>query len=396
MPVPSDPPQKADVLVIGAGVVGLAFALAAARAGARTLCVDLAAIPPSAAEDPRTAALYPPAAKFLQGLGVWPAAQPLRDIRVVDEGSGRGRAASIRLGGKDIGSEHLAWNVANSDLHAALADTAERQPDLEVLRPRRVVQMLRREDAALAILDDGRRVRTQLVAAADGAESASREMAGIPALRWNHGKTALAFLAKAERDTQRSCIEIHASGQALTLVPATEGRMAAIWTLPQEKARTMLGKPPEAVAEDASRLTASHVGRLKMLTGPRPWPVRSLCARQLTARRLALLGEAAHVLPPAGAQGLNLSLGDASALAELICKALNRGDDLGDNRLLAAYARRRLPEIALRGMFTEGFARALTPVQAPIAPLRRASIRAIAGSPRLRRGIARCITGALG
>ncbi len=396
MPASSEPPRTADVLVIGAGVVGLAFALAAARAGARTLCVDLAPAPPSAAEDPRTAALYPPAARFLQSLGAWPDAQPLRDIRVVDEGGRHGRTASVRLGGKDIGGEHIAWNVANSDLHAALADAAGRQPNLDVLRPRRVVQMLRREDAALAMLDDGSRVRTQLVAAADGAESTSREMAGIPALRWNHGKTALTFLAKAERNAHHACVEIHANGQTLTLVPATEGRMATVWTLPQDEARAMLDKPPESVAEAASRLTAPHVGRLKVLVGPRPWPIRCLCARQLTSRRLALLGEAAHVLPPAGAQGLNLSLADASALGELVSDALDRGDDLGGGRMLAAYARRRMPDIAMRGMLTEGFARALEPAKAPIAPLRRAGIRAIAGSPLFRSGIARCIAGAAG
>lgn len=390
---PSASTVELDVLVVGAGIVGQTMALSAAKAGARTLCIDVVPVPSPKTEDVRTAALYPPAAQFLQSLGVWPSAQPLRDIRLIDASGGRKPDASIRLGGREIGSEQIAWNIANADLLAELSRAATQQPLLEVLRPCRITRLLRREDTAIALLDDGSQARTKLVIAADGVESTTRASAGIQTRRWSHGSTALAFLARATRSSRQTCIETHSGGQTLTLVPATEERLAAVWTLPRDEARTLLGMTPEAVAESVSRLSAPHTGRLKILAGPKPWPVRSLFAQRMTARRLALVGEAAHVLPPVGAQGLNLSLADVRALGSLVCEALDCGEDPGAERLLAAYARRRTPETAMRGCIAEGFACLLPPSKPPFAPLRRAGIRAVASSPRLRRMLAKRLTG---
>lgn len=172
--------------------------------------------------------------------------------------------------------------------------------------------------------------------------------------------------------------------------------MAVVWTLPSDEARGMLSQPPEAVAEAASRISAPHVGRLRLLAGIHPWPVRGLRANRLTARRLALVGEAAHVLPPTGAQGLNLSLGDARILGGLVGEALDGGGDPGNRIVLDAYARRRAPATALRGCLAESFVLAMRPRRAPYAPVRRLGIRAVAGSSLLRRGLARGVAGIRG
>ena len=204
------PIMQRDVLVTGAGAAGLAASLALARSGLRIACIDPAPRGPSAQESGRSIALLPTSVNFLRTLDVWSRiegqAQRITEFRFAEAGTER---VSARFHAVDIGTDCLAWNVPNAALREAIDAGASANPSLDRIQPARVVALSRREDAILALLDDGRRIRARLVVAADGRHSATRKSAGIGVRCWSHGRQVVTFLVTSPRAESGVCKEIH-------------------------------------------------------------------------------------------------------------------------------------------------------------------------------------------
>lgn len=376
---------ETDILVAGGGIAGLAATARLAAAGFAVTCVDPA---PAEAKgtDLRTTAFLEPAVATLERGGAWagmePHGAPLWTMRLVDAG---GVAREVRetadFEAREMMDRPFGWNVPNIAARAALLAALARQPGARLVNGATVAGVLSRSAEALARLSDGRQVLARLVVAADGRDSRLREAAGIRARRWHYGQKALVFAVTHPNPHDGVSTEIHRSGGPLTLVPMPDhgGRpcSSVVWMVPGPRAAELARLGDTVLAAELTAETMGLFGPLQ-IAGPRAvWPIIGQIAACLTAGRLALVAEAAHVIPPIGAQGLNMSLADIETLAGLAEAARADGHDIGAPELLAAYQRRRYPEMAARVAGIDALNRAAQAEAQPLRDLRRAGLKAI-------------------
>ena len=389
-------PHIIDALVVGAGPTGLAAATASSRAGITTALVTPAAIegPPDVThQDTRTAALFPPSLTFLASLGVDIdedlAAEPLRAIRIVDCTGGLLRAPEVTFRPEEIGATTFGANVAQSALVPALAEAA-RSAGVSFLERRHVVALRPEADWVEAELDDATRIRAKLIIAADGRESVCRSEAGISARRWTYDQVAIATRFEHQRPHHGISTELHRIAGPCTTVPMPGNASSLVWVEKPDVAAQLIECPERSFLD---RLEGHFCGMLWPLSklGPRrAFPLSGLIATTMARNRIALVGEAAHVIPPIGAQGLNLGLADVASLADYISKAARAGQDIGSPAILQSYASKRLKEIATKINAVDIMNRTLTgSILFPIALARGFGLHAIAAIPALRRRLIR-------
>ncbi|MEM6973398.1 MAG: FAD-dependent oxidoreductase [Pseudomonadota bacterium] len=401
---------ETDVLVAGGGIAGLSVAARLAAAGHRVLCAD----PKPEASDPaaeasadrRTTAFLMPSMESFRRAGAWPRmapeATPLAEMRIVSAEGGSGMAAGAApvtraeagFAARELGSDTpFGFNIRNMIARAALAEALQDSPHGQLASGVSVERVIPRRDDAVARLSDGRRVNARLVIAADGRDSQLRDAAGIPVRRWAHPQKALVLTITHPEPHDGVSTEFHRPGGPLVLVPLPNigGQPASsvVWVNSPERADTLMAMEDGALS---AALTAETMGRFGALTlaGKRAvWPVISQIALRLDGERLALVGEPAHVVPPTGAQGANLSIADGEALASLVAERAAAGGDIGAPDLLSAYSRARMPDIALRVGGTELLNRIAHTANAPLIGLRSLGVGAIARVPALRRALMR-------
>ncbi|MEM6743894.1 MAG: FAD-dependent monooxygenase [Pseudomonadota bacterium] len=384
-----------DVLVVGGGAAGLAAACLFADQGLQTLCVDAAA-PRDDADAPgadlRTAALLRPSVEALEGCGAWAhmagEAAPLWTMRLIDAG-GPEPAPEARETADFVSSEiqdqPFGWNLPNTTIRRALLARVEEVETCALRAPAALTGLVLREREALATLSDGASVRARLVAAADGRDSAARRLAGLEARRWSYAQKALVFAVTHEVPHEGVSTEIHRTGGPFTLVPLPDGpdgthRSSVVWMEDGPKAVALADAAREDLVGFEAALNARScgvLGRLSLASPVAVWPIVSQLAGRLDGPRLALMGEAAHVVPPIGAQGLNMSIADAAALARLAGEAARAGHDPGAPEALARYHRARWPDMALRVTGVDALNRAAMATAQPVRDLRRLGLSAL-------------------
>ncbi len=371
--------EEKDILVVGGGVAGLTATAAMAAAGWDTLCVDMASAD-AGLRDTRTTAFLRPAVDLLTEAGVWSrldgATEALDTMRLIDAGGEANEAREIAdFNAAEIAEPPFGWNVANSDMRRALTALIADMPRTEVSHDTSLTCLTARRTHQIARLSDGRTIRARLIIGADGRDSAVRDLAGIGAKRIGYGQKGLVFTVRHEGPHQNVSTEIHRTGGPFTLVPTpddAEGhRSSVVWMEKAGEAMRLASLSDEEFNEALNDRSLGVLGRLTAITPRAAWPIISLIAHRLTAPRIALVAEAAHVVPPIGAQGLNMSLGDIAALRD------GMGDDPGDPESLARY-QRRWPELAARVAGIDGLNRAAMAGAQPIRDLRRAGLGLIA------------------
>ncbi|MGR3464874.1 FAD-dependent monooxygenase [Limimaricola sp.] len=392
--------RQIDILVSGGGIAGLSAAAAFGARGFSVLCVDPA--PPvtvmeDAGADLRSTAFLQPARALLDEAGLWarlaPNATPLQIMRIVE--AGRGAPVTRDFDAADLGPLPFGWNLPNWLLRREMAARIAQMARVEFRAGTGFAGITTREDRALVRLSDGECVAAKLVVAADGRSSPVREACGIGVRTRRYGQKALAFAVTHERPHDNVSTEVHRSGGPFTLVPLPdhEGRpsSAVIWMEPGREAARLAALPVSDFDIEATARSERVLGRLHLVTGRQAWPIIMQTARALTARRVALVAEAAHVMPPIGAQGLNTSLADIACLADL---AAARPEALGDAAMLDAYASRRAGDIALREHGIDALNR-LAMAGGPLAQgLRGLGLSVMHDLPALRRGLMRLGLGA--
>ena len=390
---------ECQAAVVGGGIAGLAAALALARAGASVVLVDRAPprATPAGASDGRTAALLLPAVDFLRRLGVWHAVAsggaPLRRLRIVDQGQDRHGAASgeVVFEADEIGESEFGFNVANHDLRRALGEAVASEPAIRVLSGAEVRGLRASGAMAEVELADGGEVRCALVVGADGRDSAVRRGARIADQRFDYRQMALTCSFAHARDHRATSTELHRPGGPFTMVPMAGSRSSLVWVERLAEAERLLSLGDDAFATELGRLASPWVGPVHDITPRHGYPLIGILARRLVAPRVALIGEAAHVLSPIGAQGLNLSLRDAEALAARIGSALARCADIGDPELLAAYERQRMPDVRARFLTVDGLNRAVASDMELVRAARGLGLQLVGSLPPLRRSLMRAM-----
>ncbi len=391
-----------EVVVIGGGPAGLTTAIALAGSGLETVLVAK-----SRAPDHRTTALLGGSVAALQTLGVWEEcrqhAAPLRVIRLVDDTNRLLRAPEVRFDAGEIGLEAFGENIENRHLLTALDQHARGLASLTVIDD--TAEMISIGDTAVTVrLSGGGTIAARLAIGADGRQSICRTAAGIETDARRYPQTALTFNLGHSRAHANISTEFHTDSGPFTLVPLPGRRSSLVFVAdPRDAEHWSQADTPELVME-LERRSHSLLGKITVESGRGKFPLAVETARAFAARRIALIGEAAHLIPPIGAQGLNLGLRDAATIAELVVEAHRAGADIGADAVLARYDSARRADITSRHTAIDMLNRSLLtdflPVQGAralglfmldrIGPLRRAMMREgvmpLLAQPRLMRG----------
>lgn len=376
-----------EVAVVGGGPAGLLAALLIGRTGAATMLV---APPPR--QDSRTTALLDGSVAILREAGVWSAlataAAPLKSLRIVDAGRRLFRAPEATFHAAELGLEAFGWNVPNADLTATLADALRATPSARIVE--RTAEASQPGATAVELrLDDGSTLDARLAVAADGRGSKLRDAAGIGFKSRRARQTALAFAVSHPREHGFVSTELHAEEGPFTLVPMPGRRSSVVWAVSPDRAERLRALPVDHLGREATQASGRLLGDLTVEGAVGCFPIVIGAATRFAARRTLLVGEAGHVLPPIGAQGLNLGVRDAAAAAEVVRKARSEGRDLGADAALGAYARARAADVWSRTAATDLLNRSLMTDFLPFHAARGLGLAAISWIGPLRRSVMR-------
>jgi 2-octaprenylphenol hydroxylase len=373
---------KTDVAVVGAGLAGLALARALRGLSVALVAPGRAASPQGL--DARVYAITPGNAAFLAGLRVWPLLDParvapVRAMRVFgDDG-----ASVLEFDAYRAGADALAWIVEDSHLQEALWRSLEARDGLEVLAP---AQCARLEADARGVrlgLEDGRELQAQLVIGADGARSRVREQAGIAATDAPYAQRAVVANFACEREHRHTALQWFQGGPVLALLPLPGKHVSMVWSVDEAQEARLLALEPAALCREVAGASRQAVGELRLVTAPRAFPLRRLAAQRMIAPRVALAGDAAHVLHPLAGQGANLGLQDARVLADVL-QAREPQRDPGDLGLLRRYERARARDVLAMDATVHGLYRLFGAGAAPAARLRNLGLNLVDRLPVLK------------
>jgi 2-octaprenyl-6-methoxyphenol hydroxylase len=384
---------QADILVAGAGAAGLSTAIALAQAGFSVFCAGHV----DGRANGRTVALFEASLRFYKALGVWPhfrgRTAPLARIVMIDATGARFPVPAVTFAASEIGLSAFGENIENNVLVEGLAEIAAGTPNL-VLHEGMIDDISFGEDAVHATLANGQCVTAKLAAAADGRMSPARTKAGIGTRSWAYPQVAFTALLSHAKPHWNISTEFHTRSGPCTLVPLClaenkPNRSSLVWLMSPEAAERRRALSDSELAQEIEDQVDSLLGKIE-IDGPGGFfPMAGMSANPLVGHRIALIGEAAHIFPPLAAQGLNLSLRDGAALAEVLEDARALGHDIGTVRTLKAYASARRSDIFIRTNGVDILNRSLLSNLLPVDFLRGAGLFAFSMIGPLRRALMR-------
>jgi 2-octaprenyl-6-methoxyphenol hydroxylase len=373
-----------DVVVIGGGPAGLAAGIALAQTGAKTALI--ARRMPYA--DNRTTTLLGGSVDLLLELEVWPrckdSAAPLQAMRLVDDTGRLIRAPEVRFSSDEIGLDVFGYNIENRLLMVALEERAAELAELTRFDDE--ADTVNPQDADVAIrTGQGKSLSARLVAGADGRHSLCREAAGIEVRRCDLHQAALTFNVGHSRPHRNISTEFHTSQGPCVFVPLPGERCSVVWVTAPKEAERLMALSDDELSEAAEKQSHSILGRLRVEPGRHLFPLAIEQPRQFAHHRVALVGEAAHVIPPIGAQGLNMGLRDAADIADIVREAMVSGEDPGSPAVLKRYDSARRTDVASRTFAIDIANRSLLSDFLPVQSLRAAGLHLIGSFGPLRR-----------
>ena len=390
----AEPVDRAcDVLIAGAGLAGLAAAIAFARAGFDVVACGAG----ERLARGRTVAMLDRSIAYLDSIGVWPAieaeAAPMRGLRMIDATGALFPPRPVEFLCSEIGLETFGWNVENDLMADALAAAAAATAGLE-RTALAVATYDFSSERALARLEDGRAIAAALVIGADGRASPARRAAGLTARAHRFRQSALTALLAHRLPHRDFSTEFHTREGPFTLVPLppradAPDRSSLVWLMSEAEARRREALDDAALAREIERQARSLLGAMRLEGRRGVFPMVRQIVPKLTAPRLALVGDAAHAFPPIGAQGLNLGLRDVEAAVEAAVAARAERRDIGGAIALSAYERARRADILTRTSMVDGLNRALLTHFAPLDFARGAGLAMLGAIGPLRRFVMR-------
>lgn len=373
-----------DVVVVGGGPAGLTAAIAAVDAGANTALI--ARRLPYA--DNRTTALLGGSVELLRRLEVWhrceARAAALTTMRLVDDTGRLIRAPEVRFSADEIGLEAFGYNIENRALMLALEDRAGELGELTRIDDE-AESIVPEADHVVVHDQQGTSLSAKLVIGADGRQSLCRDAAGIEVKRRSLAQSALTFSISHSRPHRNVSTEFHTAHGPCVFVPLPGNRSSVVWVCTPAEAERLMAFDDDALSAAAEKQSHSTLGRVGVEAGRHLFPLSIEQPECVAIRRIALVGEAAHVLPPIGAQGLNMGLRDASDIAEIVRDALAKGQDPGAPSSLTRFENMRSSDIKTRTFAIDMANRSLLSDLLPVQSIRALGLHLVGSVGPLRR-----------
>ena len=369
-----------EIAIVGGGLAGQIAGLAFARQGFDTVLI----MPEGARTDQRTTALMDQSIALLDKLGLWekvrPATAPLAAMQIIDAAGRLLHAPTVNFRASEIGLDAFGYNIPNAPLLALLGEELAALGNVKMLSTS-VVRADLAVDAVRLHLTDGSEIAAGLAVAADGRKSLMRETVGIGVDTRIYPQTALVLNFAHERPHGGVSTEFHTRTGPFTQVPLPGNRSSLVWVVTPEQAVDILQLPTETLNLRIESQMQSILGKITVEGAPQAWPLSAMTARRFGVGRVVLIGEAAHVFPPIGAQGLNLSLRDIETALDLATQARRTDGNLaiGD-----VYDRRRRIDVVSRTAAIDLVNRSLLSGFLPVQMLRAAGLHMLSAVPPLR------------
>ncbi|MGI9524190.1 MAG: FAD-dependent monooxygenase [Hyphomicrobiaceae bacterium] len=393
------PKYDYDAIIIGTGPVGLMAALALLRLNLKiAVCgpfprkENAHGAPCDPKNDSRTAALLNTSATILSQLDLWSTlgetASPVRGIRLVDDLGRLPRAPEVLFQASDVDAEQLAWNISNTDIVCQLSqklhDIADRTQNCQIIRDILVDQVKCAPSHAVIQLSDGQTYRAKLVVGADGRRSRARLGAGIKTTDWTYNQRALTTQFAHSRPHHDISTEFHRPSGPLTVVPMAGRRSSLVWVTTTDEMAGLEKLSEEQFAAALEEKLQGLLGTTADFSPRTSVPLSAMLVDTFAQKRVILAGEAAHVLPPIGAQGLNLGIRDVAVLSDCVQNALRTTTDIGGTTVTETYHQRRRQDVWLRTHGVDLLNRSLSTTILPVNLARGLALHAANAVPLLR------------
>lgn len=369
-----------DIAVIGGGLAGSIAAIALARGGRRVAFVA----PPLPGTDRRTTALMDQSIGMMERLGLWQAIQPsaaaLSTMQIIDGTNRLVRAPVVPFRSAEIGLEAFGYNFLNSALNEALSMAVKAEPNITAFPALASAITISAEQVSVA-LADGQTIEADFVVGADGRKSSVRESAGVGVKTWSYPQTAVVLNFSHTIPHRNTSTEFHGESGPFTQVPLPGLRSSLVWVVEPKEAERLLALTTEELSAAVETRMQSMLGKVTVEDGVQAWPLSGMTADRYGKGRAAFIGEAGHAFPPIGAQGLNLSLRDISALEEILCDREGRAipADAGER-----FDRMRRADIISRTASVDLLNRSLLSGLLPVQMLRAAGLQLLSAVAPLR------------
>jgi len=376
-----------DIVIVGGGLAGASLAAALAESGLRLALIERKPpLSPGPDWDSRVYALTPASVAFLDRIGAWRGVEaervtPIHEMRVFGD-DGRSR---LDFSAYESGVPQLAATAESGRLHHALWQGLERQRNLSLLCPATPSALRRREGRVEIGLEDGNVITAKLTVGADGAESWVRRAAGIEARGGSYAQLGVVANFACARAHRNVAYQWFRRDGVLAYLPLPDRRVSIVWSTFQAHARELLDLAPAALCARVSEAGDEALGALEPLTPPVAFPLSRMFADRMAQGRIALIGDAAHVVHPLAGQGVNLGLGDAHSLADLLREA----PDAGDRLPLRRYERARAEDILALRWVTDGLFRMFGADHRVVAGIRNFGLNLTNSNPVIKTLLAR-------
>jgi len=335
--------EKFDVIIAGAGMVGLTMAVALARSGVNVAVIEKTSLPEQLEEkfDGRVSAISLGSQQILDAAGAWQYmhefAEPILDIRVTDGKT----PIFLHYNHREVGDLPFGYIIENRYTRYGLQQAAAKLGNLKIIDSFITTKLLHDNDSASVVGADGRILSARLVIAADGRGSNLREMAGIKAVGWSYKQTAIVCTIEHELPHKGLAHERFLPIGPFAVLPMHGNRSSLVWVEPEDRVKIYMELPEEEFVQEIAERIGDYLGKIKTIGSRFSYPLSLLHAKEYTATRMVLIGDAAHGMHPIAGQGVNLGFRDVAVLRDLILEKHAVGLDIGGDGLLADYARLR-------------------------------------------------------